>query len=141
MKSFPTLIPVVAVALIRPDGKMLLQKRPMQKAHGGLWEFPGGKVEAGESCESALIREIREELDVEIDATALDSFAFAADSDRIEGAPSGIVILLYICRSWSGEPRNLDAEEIGWFGAAELASLAMPPLDVPLAARIAEAFT
>lgn len=126
MEKLPTVIPVVAVALVRKDGRVLMQQRPFGKAHGGLWEFPGGKVDAGEALDSALIREIDEELGVVIDAQALMPLTFAA----IAGEP--FVILLYTCRQWRGEPKCLEGEAIGWFAAGELEGLKMPPLDVPL---------
>lgn len=126
MEKLPTVIPVVAVALVRADGRVLMQQRPFGKAHGGLWEFPGGKVDAGESLDSALIREIDEELGIGLDADALTPLTFAA----IAGEP--FVILLYTCRQWRGEPKCLEGEAIGWFAPAELEGLQMPPLDVPL---------
>jgi 8-oxo-dGTP diphosphatase len=126
LEKLPTVIPVVAVALVRQDGHVLMQQRPFGKAHGGLWEFPGGKVDAGESLDSALIREIDEELGIGLDAETLTPLTFAA----IAGEP--FVILLYTCRQWRGEPRCLEGEAIGWFAPAELEGLEMPPLDVPL---------
>jgi 8-oxo-dGTP diphosphatase len=120
-------IPVVAVALVRQDGHVLMQQRPFGKAHGGLWEFPGGKVDAGETLDAALIREIDEELGIVLDADALMPLTFAA----IAGEP--FVILLYTCRHWRGVPRCLEGEAIDWFAPAELEGLKMPPLDVPLA--------
>ena len=126
MENLPTVIPVVAVALVRKDGRVLMQQRPFGKAHGGLWEFPGGKVDAGESLDSALIREIDEELGIDLDADALAPLTFAA----FAGEP--IVILLYTCGQWRGEPKCLEGEAIGWFAPEELEGLKMPPLDVPL---------
>lgn len=126
MEKPPTVIPVVAVALLRRDGRVLMQQRPFGKAHGGLWEFPGGKVDAGESLDSALIREIEEELGIVLDAGALTPLTFAAI------AGEAVVILLYTCREWQGEPQCLEGEAIGWFTMAELDELEMPPLDVPL---------
>lgn len=131
MKVFPTLLPVAAVALIRADGQVLLQRRPLAKAHGGLWEFPGGKVEPGETPAEAAARELAEELAIEVAPDALVPLAFAADH--------ALVILLYTCRVWQGEPRALDAEAIGWFAPESISALDMPPLDVPLAGSLANA--
>ena len=123
----PTATWVVSVALRRVDGAVLMQRRRLDRAHGGLWEFPGGKVEPGESAEEACVRELAEELGVEIDTAVLDVVGFASDPAR------RLVILLYTAARWRGEPRCLDGEEIGWFAPGDLARLAMPPLDYPLA--------
>ena len=132
MKRNPTAIEVVAVALVDRAGRILLQKRRAERQHGGLWEFPGGKVEAGESELSALIREIDEELGIVVAPDHLSSLATATD-------PGGaLVISLYTCLAWQGEPRCLDAAAIGWFAPHELHALAMPPLDRPLAAALDE---
>lgn len=133
MEVIPTIVPVVAVALLRKDGCVLMQQRPFGKAHGGLWEFPGGKVEAGETVESALIREISEELGIGLAADALRPLTFAAAADE------AFVILLYTCRCWTGEPQCLEGEAIGWFSPADLQDLPMPPLDVPLAEALRDA--
>lgn len=127
MKKIPTVIPVVALALIDGTGQILMQRRRLLADHGGLWEFPGGKVEAGETLVSALLREIKEELGLTLKAEALVPLSFAASPDQPH------VILLYTCGSWEGDPVCLDGEEIGWFSAEAMAELAMPPLDVPLA--------
>jgi 8-oxo-dGTP diphosphatase len=127
LTEIPTIVPVVAVALLDDLGRVLLQQRRIGRAHGGLWEFPGGKVEAGESLELALVREIAEELGLALDPAALEPLSFAA----VPGNPH--VVLLYTSRAWVGEPQCLDAAALGWFGAAELASLPLLPLDVPLA--------
>ena len=144
---------VVAVALIASDGRVLMQRRRLNRAHGGLWEFPGGKIEEDEAPEIAAFREIREELGVELDISALHAVSFASDmtitlaaratspraplpSTPSSGAPplhQTHVILLYSCRRWEGEPACLDAEEIGWVAPERLETLSMPPLDYPLA--------
>ena len=126
LKNYPTIIPVVAVALIGANGCVLMQRRRLGGAHGGLWEFPGGKVEAAETPAIALIREISEELGVILAAEALTPLTFATDPAQ------PYVILLYTCRSWSGEPVCLYGEEIAWFAPEALTDLAMPPLDIPL---------
>ncbi len=128
-----TVIPVVAAALIRPDGQILLQRRRLGKAHGGLWEFPGGKIEPGESPESALIREIEEELGVLLDPDSLVPLAFASDSAQPPAPREPYVILLYTCRKWDGEPHCLDGEEVAWFAPDRVAGLDLVPLDIQLA--------
>ena len=139
MQKIPTLIPVVAAALIRVDGQVLMQRRKRGKAHGGLWEFPGGKVEVGESPEAALVREIGEELGLVLKAEALEPLTFASDPAQPPMPRQPHVILLYICRSWAGEPLCLDGEEIGWFPVDALSGLDMPPLDYPLARTLKNA--
>ena len=132
MKNIPTIIHVVAAALIAPDGRVLVQKRAMHRHHGGLWEFPGGKLEAGEGRRTALSRELYEELSVgvgEEDLIYLASASIAGESHVID---------LYTCRRWQGHPVSFDDEAIAWVAAEQLAKLAMPPLDVPLARRLAE---
>ena len=126
LQNFSTIVPVVAVALIDSAGCVLMQRRRLGGTHGGLWEFPGGKVEAAETPVIALIREISEELGVTLAADALSPLTFATDPAQPH------VILLYTCRSWSGEPVCLDGEEIAWFAPDALSGLAMPPLDIPL---------
>lgn len=119
---------VVAAALINGDGRVLLQKRAPGRSMAGLWEFPGGKVEAGETTEAALARELREELGVEVAEHALQPTCFAS-------APVGarhMILLLYICREWRGEPKPLDAERLAWVRLADMRALPMPPADAPL---------
>jgi len=133
MQQNPTLVPVVAVAMLDSIGRVLMQRRRTGAAHGGLWEFPGGKVEPGESPETALLREIAEELGVTLDRAALAPCTFASDPALPPAPRQPHVILLYTCRGWTGEPRALDADAIGWFDFRELQGLEMPPLDYPLA--------
>lgn len=121
---------MVAAALLAGDGKICMQQRPHDKDHGGLWEFPGGKVEPGETPRAALVREIGEELGVRLDADSLCPAGFAESG--------GLVILLYLVRSWQGEPACLEGEAIGWFQPARIAALAMPPLDYPLAEQLGQ---
>ena len=127
------MIPVVAVALIASDGRILMQQRRADRAFGGLWEFPGGKVEPGESPESALIREIEEELGLVLAPETLVPLSFASDPALPPTPRQPHVILLYTCREWHGEPRCLDGDDIAWVACDELLTLPMPPLDVPLA--------
>ena len=131
MQKIPTMIEVAAVALIDENARVLLQQRCPDRQHGGLWEFPGGKLEAGETLVCGLLREVEEELGLVLDPADLSYLAAAADP------AAGIVITLYTCRRWPGSPRCLDAAQLGWFAAADLAQLPMPPLDVPLATAVA----
>ncbi|MFM2273761.1 MAG: hypothetical protein RL702_2826, partial [Pseudomonadota bacterium] len=107
--------------------EFLLAQRPEGKVYAGYWEFPGGKVEADETPDAALVRELEEELGIAVDPAALAPLSFAA----LPGEP--VVLLLYTCRKWAGTPVCLDGEAIGWFTLEEIAALPMPPLDVPLA--------
>lgn len=126
----PATIPVVAAALIAADGRVLMQQRKHGGALGGLWEFPGGKVEAGETPAAALTRELAEELDITVAMADLTYVASASEP----GNPH--VILLYACRRWSGTPQCLAGEAIAWVAPAGLLALEMPPLDVPLAQEL-----
>ncbi len=131
-------MPVVAGALIGADGRILMHKRRSQSVHGGLWEFPGGKVEANETPANALVRELLEELGIAIEPMALQPVGFAASPEDAGAGQGPILIALYACRLWVGEPQCLEGEAIGWFLPGEIGALAMPPLDVPLAARLIE---
>jgi 8-oxo-dGTP diphosphatase len=124
----PTILIVVAAALVRADGKILLQKRPEGRAMAGLWEFPGGKLEAQETPEEALSRELYEELAIAVDHTELAPACFA--SAAIGARP--LLLLLYLCRRWAGEPAPIESPQLGWFSVAEMRRLAMPPADQPL---------
>ena len=132
----PTVLFVVALALVDGRGKILMQRRPSGREHGGLWEFPGGKVEAGETPESALLREIEEELGLCLTMESLSPLTFASGPRGSDRTDDAIVILLYTCRKWSGDPQCLDGEEIAWFAPEHLDALQMPPLDRPLAAHL-----
>lgn len=124
---------VVAAALIGRDGTILIQKRPADRAHGGLWEFPGGKREAGESSRAALIRELDEELAIEVEPEDLIPCGFAVE-------PRGereLILLLFACRRWQGDPQPLTASALLWVHPSSLAEFPMPPADVPLAAGLA----
>ncbi|RDE06459.1 (deoxy)nucleoside triphosphate pyrophosphohydrolase [Sphingomonas aracearum] len=121
------LLPVVAAAILDGEGRCLVQRRPVDKEHGGLWEFPGGKVEPGESPEAALAREIAEELQVTIDAPV--PLAFASEAR----GPRHLLLLLYRVERWTGTPRPLAGSILRWCRPAELPGLAMPPADRPLA--------
>lgn len=107
-----------------------MHRRGRNAEHGGLWEFPGGKIEPDESPEWALCRELEEELGIVVAGQALGPAGFASG---VTAAGRPIVILLYTCRAWQGTPRCLEGEEIGWHAAEAIPALAMPPLDYPLA--------
>ena len=110
---------------------MLMHRRPLHKHHGGLWEFPGGKVEAGENPGNALVRELAEELGIAVEPQHLHPAAFAETGAT---APEGaIVILLYTLTAWSGDPAAQEAgADAEWFTAEEIGLLSRPPLDVAL---------
>lgn len=134
MEKIPTWLAVVAGALRRDDGCWLMHRRPAHKHHGGLWEFPGGKVETGENPSLALVRELHEELRVTVEPACLIPATFAQEAP--ETGVRAIVILLYIVPRWNGEPVPEEGGEIGWFTPHEIFTLDMPPLDVALAARL-----
>ena len=119
---------VVAAALVDGDGRVLVQQRPPGAAMAGLWEFPGGKVESGETPETALIRELEEELGIAVEAACLAPACFASDplGDR------HLVLLLYVCRKWAGTPAPRHASALQWLRPAQMFALDMPPADRPL---------
>ena len=124
---------VVAAALITEPGRILLQQRAPDRWMAGLWEFPGGKVEEGETPEAALARELEEELGIAVDAAALVPACFAS-------APLGgrhLILLLYICRTGRGEPAPLDASALKWARPGEMDASEMPPADRPLIPMLA----
>lgn len=141
MQKKLTPIRVVAAALLRGDGLVLMQRRPEGTMHGGLWEFPGGKVEPGESPDSALLRELGEELGIAARPADLCHVARAQDGDHTTDSPVAIVIDLYTVAAWQGEPRCLPGASLDWFAPETLALLAMPPLDYPLAEGLLQAIT
>ncbi|MEI5687053.1 (deoxy)nucleoside triphosphate pyrophosphohydrolase [Sphingomonas kyungheensis] len=127
------LMPVVAAALLDARGRVLLQRRPSGKQMADLWEFPGGKVEAGETPEAALVRELGEELAIRVVPAAMTPLAFASAA---LGAKH-LLLLLYVIRDWTGTPQPLEASALAWVAPAAMAELAMPPADVPLVAALA----
>jgi 8-oxo-dGTP diphosphatase len=123
---------VVAVALVDVDGRVLLAERPEGKSMAGLWEFPGGKVHAGETPEAALIRELKEELDIDVTASCLAPFTFAS-----HGYPEFHLLMpLYVCRKWHGSVTPREGQRLAWVRPTRLADYAMPPADKPLVAML-----
>ncbi|WP_299326590.1 (deoxy)nucleoside triphosphate pyrophosphohydrolase [Parasphingopyxis sp.] len=124
----PSFLNVAAAALVDRDGRILVQKRPEGRPMAGLWEFPGGKCEPGETPETALIRELKEELGVETEQSCLAPACFASE-------PLGdkhLLLLIYVCRKWTGIPQPKEAPELKWVYPHELHGLDMPPADKPL---------
>ena len=122
------LILVSAVALVDADGRILLAQRPAHKSMGGLWEFPGGKIEAGESPEAALIRELQEELDINTSESCLAPLSFASYAyDDFH-----LLMMLFVCRRWHGQPRPVEGGTLKWVKPNQLRDYPMPPADIPL---------
>jgi len=129
MDAKPILL-VAAAALVDGDGRVLICRRPQGKALAGLWEFPGGKVEPGESPEACLIRELREELDIEVAQACLAPFVFASHAyDSFH-----LLMPLFLCRRWNGVVRPLEHEAITWVKPSQMSDYPMPPADGPLVA-------
>ena len=119
---------VVACALIDPDNRVLIAQRPEGKALAGLWEFPGGKLDAGERPEEALIRELKEELGVTVKAACLAPLTFASHAyDEFH-----LLMPLYVCRRWEGLVQPLEGQALKWARAKDLRNYPMPPADAPL---------
>ena len=126
----PPTVLVVAVALIDVDGRVLIARRPEGKQLAGLWEFPGGKVEPGERPEAALIRELREELGIEVSESCLAPFVFASHAyDSFH-----LLMPLYLCRRWEGTVVAREHSALAWVKPDRLADYPMPPADDPLVA-------
>ena len=121
---------VSAAALIDRDGRVLLARRPEGRPMAGLWEFPGGKVEPGETPEAALIRELSEELGLETWESCLAPLTFASHAYE----DFHLLMPLYACRKWEGAPRPLEGQELAWIRPDRLADHPMPPADKPLMA-------
>ena len=131
-RSAGPVVLVAAVALLDVDGRVLLARRPEGKAMAGLWEFPGGKVGAGETPEQALIRELAEELGIDTRESCLAPLAFASHAyDDFH-----LLMPLYVCRVWRGEITPLEGQALAWVRPLRLADYPMPPADAPLAAMI-----
>jgi 8-oxo-dGTP diphosphatase len=123
---------VSAVALVDADGRVLLAQRPAGKPLAGLWEFPGGKVIPGETPETALIRELAEELGIDVAASCLAPFTFASYSYP----DFHLLMPLYICRKWAGTPIAREGQRLAWVRSPRLADYPMPPADEPLVAML-----
>jgi len=123
---------VAACALIDPDGRVLLAQRPEGKSMAGLWEFPGGKVEAGERPEDTLIRELHEELGIVVKEACLAPLAFAS-----HGYPDFHLLMpLYVCRRWEGTVTAREGQGLTWVRPNRLRDYKMPPADEPLVAHL-----
>jgi len=132
----PTLL-VSAVALIDVDGRVLLAKRPEGKPMAGLWEFPGGKVDVGETPETALVRELAEELDIDITESCLAPLTFAShvyDAGEDGQKAFHLLMPLYVCRVWKGMVKPLEGQELKWVRPLDMRNLDMPAADIPLVA-------
>lgn len=123
---------VAACALVDPDGRVLLARRPPGKPLAGLWEFPGGKVEKGEKPETALIRELHEELGIEVKEPCLAPFTFASHTYEA----FHLLMPLFICRRWQGEVEAKEGQELAWVRPQRMGDYAMPPADEPLRAML-----
>lgn len=122
------LLLVTAIALIDSKQRVLLAQRPEGKEMAGLWEFPGGKVHEGETPEEALVREIKEELDLTLKSTDLEPLSFAShDYPNFH-----LLMPLFLCRKWEGEPKSLEGQAFEWVSINEVSNYKMPPADVPL---------
>ena len=126
------LLLVVACALVDADRRVLICQRPAGKEFAGLWEFPGGKVEPGETPEAALIRELEEELAIKVSPKCLAPFTFASHAYEA----FHLLMPLYLCRRWEGEVTAMQGQELTWVRAKRLADYAMPPADEPLKAML-----
>ncbi|MDO9526417.1 MAG: 8-oxo-dGTP diphosphatase MutT [Gemmobacter sp.] len=122
------IILVAAVALIDPDGRVLLAQRPAGKSMAGLWEFPGGKIETGESPEDALIRELSEELGIDTWASCLAPLTFASHTYP----DFHLLMPLFACRRWQGTPHPREGQTLKWVRPADMRDYPMPPADIPL---------
>ncbi len=119
---------VAACALIDADGRVLLAQRPEGKPMAGLWEFPGGKIEAGERPEQTLIRELKEELDIAVNEACLAPLTFASHAY----ADFHLLMPLYLCRKWEGTVSATEEQQLAWVRPNRLRNYAMPPADIPL---------
>ena len=123
---------VAAVALIDGEGRVLIAQRPDGKTMAGLWEFPGGKVADGETPETALIRELKEELGIDVSESCLAPFTFASHAyDDFH-----LLMPLYVCRVWQGRVEGLEGQALKWVRAGAFKDYPMPPADVPLCAML-----
>jgi 8-oxo-dGTP diphosphatase len=128
MTDSRALVLVAACALVDSDGRVLIAQRPANKDMAGLWEFPGGKVHAGERPEAALIRELKEELDIDVSEACLAPLTFA--SHRYDSFD--LLMPLYVCRRWEGAPRAMEGQGLKWVRPKKLRDYPMPAADLPL---------
>ncbi len=128
------MILVSAVALIDPDGRVLLAQRPEGKSMAGLWEFPGGKVEPGETPEVALIRELQEELGIGTWESCLAPLTFASHAYK----DFHLLMPLFACRKWTGIARGQEGQALRWVRKSELRDMPMPEADIPLLAHLVD---
>ena len=122
------LVLVVACALVDADGRVLIAQRPGGKSMAGLWEFPGGKIEAGERPELSLIRELKEELGIEVKEACLAPLTFASHAYP----DFHLLMPLFVCRRWEGQPAPREGQMIKWVKPGRLREFPMPPADIPL---------
>ena len=134
MRAAKPIVQVVAVALVDPDGRVLMAKRPEGKKMAGLWEFPGGKVDPGETPEAALIRELDEELGIDTRESCLAAFTFVSH----EYEDFRLFMPLYVCRVWQGQPQAREGQELAWVRPQRMRDYPMPPADVPLVAMLCD---
>jgi 8-oxo-dGTP diphosphatase len=130
----PPLLFVVAAALLDAEGRVLITRRPDGKRHGGLWEFPGGKPEVGESPEEALVRELAEELGIVVAVEALEPFAFVSHAEP----DFHLLMPLWLVRHWSGNPVPREGQAMEWSRIDRLRDYSMPPADGPLVVQLEE---
>ena len=119
------LVIVASIAIIDANDQILIAKRPNKKHLSGFWEFPGGKVEKGESPENALVREVKEELNIDINNKCIAPLTFS----EFNYEKFHLLLLLYVCRRWEGEPMSMEKNEIKWVKANALRQYKMPPAD------------
>jgi 8-oxo-dGTP diphosphatase len=130
----PSLLLVVACALVDTDRRVLIAQRPAGKSMAGLWEFPGGKVEDGETPEDALIRELAEELSITVRKPCLAPLTFSSH----DYSDFHLLMPLFICRRWEGVPLPGEGQQLKWVQARRLREFAMPPADEPLISHLAD---
>lgn len=132
MEKNPTYLFVSAAALIDNDGNILVQKRPEGKPMAGLWEFPGGKVEPGETPDAALVRELEEELGISVKELDIEPVTFASEAV----GDQHLILLLYICRKWTGQIQSAESLEMQWLPIEAMEGIPMPPADGPLVEKL-----
>ena len=134
----PDMLLVTAVALIDCDGRVLLAQRPKGRPMAGLWEFPGGKIESGETPETALIRELEEELGINTAESCLAPLSFASHNYEASDSQEAfhLLMMLYVCRRWQGRPQPIEGGALKWVRPQQLRNYPMPEADTPLIAAL-----